>query len=221
MKAFRGNLGARRQGRERDDIGDELHLALERRPRLDAAPGKCWIGRKALSDPFSIGYGELVVCRLKAAVVEQRDLDRRVGGERAVEKAANCGSGGLGLLGRADSGRVLVEFLLRERRDHAHARIWRKPGASRKQGKPRQMGEDAKLEPECLRDRRSAGGAERPNMYGHELLDCRWPSGALDSQPRAPTLTTDSQTMGGRLMRSGPRPLKASPKSGKTTEARL
>src|SRR5262249_61135713 len=91
--------------------------------------------------------------------------------------------------------------------------------ASRKQGGPRQKGEDAKLEPECLRDRRSAGGAERPNMYGHELLDCRLPSGAQDPQPRGPTLTTDSQTMGGRLMRSGPRPLKASPKIGKTTEA--
>src|SRR5262249_36808795 len=106
---------------------------------------------------------------------------------------------------------------LRDRRDHAHARIRRKPGASRKQGEPRQKSEDAKLE----RDRRSAGGAERPNMYGHELLDCRLPSGAQDPQPRAPTLTTDSQTMGARLMRSGPRPLKASPKIGKTTEARL
>src|SRR5262249_28280709 len=64
MKAFRGDLGARRHGRERDDIGDELHLAFERRPRLDTSPGKRWIGRKALSDPFGVGYGEFVVCRL-------------------------------------------------------------------------------------------------------------------------------------------------------------
>src|SRR5262249_7562263 len=47
------------------------------------------------------------------------------------------------------------------------------------------------------------------------------PSGAQDQRPRAPTPTTDSQTMGGRLMRSGPRPLRASPRAGRTTEARL
>ena len=38
MEAFGGNLGARRERCKRDDIGDELHLAFERRPRLDAAP---------------------------------------------------------------------------------------------------------------------------------------------------------------------------------------
>src|SRR5262249_43813382 len=91
MKAFRGNLGPRRQGCQRDDIGDELHLAFERRARLDAAPGKSWIGRKTLSDPFGVGDGELVVCRLQTAVGEQRDLDRRVGGLCAVEKAADRG----------------------------------------------------------------------------------------------------------------------------------
>jgi hypothetical protein len=80
MEAFCGNLGPRRQGRKRDDIGDKLHLAFERRARLDASPGKRWIRWKALSDPFSVGNGELVVRRLQTAVVEQRDLDRRVGG---------------------------------------------------------------------------------------------------------------------------------------------
>src|SRR5262249_35149407 len=143
------------------------------------------------------------------------------GCERAPQKAADSGGCSLGLLGRADRSRVLVELLLRDRRDDAHARIWREPGASRKEGRPRQNGEDANLEPECLRDRRSAGGSERPNMYGHELLDCRLRSDAQDLQSRAPTPTIDGQTMGGRLMRSGPRPLRASPRSSKTTEARL
>jgi hypothetical protein len=32
-----------------------------------------------LPDPFGISYGELVVCGVEAAVVKQRDLDRRVG----------------------------------------------------------------------------------------------------------------------------------------------
>src|SRR5262249_26943469 len=150
------------------------------RPRLDVAPGKRWIGRKTLSDPFSIGYGELVVCRLQSAVVEQRDLNRRVGRERASEKAADGGGCSLGLLRRAKRGCVLVELLLRDRRDDAHARIRREPGASRKDSRPRQNGEDAKLEPECLRDRRAAGGSERPNMYGHGLLDCRLPPDAQD-----------------------------------------
>src|SRR5262245_8371327 len=99
MKSFCGKFGPRRQGRKRDDIGDKLHLAFERRPRLNASPGKCWIGRKTLSDPFGIGYGELVISRLQTAVVEERDLDRRVGGKRAVEKAANGGGCSLGLLG--------------------------------------------------------------------------------------------------------------------------
>ncbi len=167
MEAFRGNLGPRRQGRKRDDIGDELHLALERRARLDAAPGKRWIGRKALSHPFGIGYGELVVCRLQTAVVEQRDLDRRVGREHAPEKAAHPGARGFGLLGRADRSRVLVELLLGDRRDDAHARIWREPGASRKQhhrAEARQNEDRAELGPECPRDRRSAGGIGRPKV---------------------------------------------------------
>src|SRR5258707_15606320 len=99
METFRGNLGARRQGRKRDDIGDELHFALERRPGLDAAPGKRWVGWKALADPFGISYGELVVCCLQTAVVEQRDLDRRVGCKRMAEKAADPGARGFGLLG--------------------------------------------------------------------------------------------------------------------------
>ena len=80
MEAFCGNLGPRRQRRKRDDIGDELHLAFERRPRLDASPRKGWIRRKTLSDPFGVSYGEFVICRLQTAVVEQRDLHRRVGG---------------------------------------------------------------------------------------------------------------------------------------------
>jgi len=130
VEAFRGNLGPRRQGRKRDDIGDELHLALERRPGLDASPRIRWVRRKALSDPFSIGNGELVICRLQTAVVEQRDLDRGVGGERAPEKAANRGAGGLGLFGRADRSPVLLELLLRDRGDHPHPRIRRKPGAA-------------------------------------------------------------------------------------------
>src|SRR4029453_16675644 len=86
MKPFRGNLGPRRQGGKRDDIGDELHLALERWSHLDASPRICWVRRKALSDPFSVGNGELVVCRLQTAVVEQRDLDCGIGRERGAEK---------------------------------------------------------------------------------------------------------------------------------------
>src|SRR5262249_30484941 len=157
----RGNLGPRWERRKRDDIGDELHLAFERWPGLYAAPGKRWIGRKTLSDPFGVDYGELVVCRLQTAVVEQRDLDRRVGRERASEKAPDCGGCSLGLPGRADRSRVLVELPLRDRRDDAHARIRRKPGATGKQhhwAEARQNGDRAELEPECPRHRRSAGG---------------------------------------------------------------
>src|SRR5207245_4282035 len=66
-----------------------------------------------------------------------------------------------------------------------------------------------------------AGGGGPAKLEGSGLLDWRLRSDAQDQQPRAPTPTIDSQTMGGRLMRSGPRPLRASPRTGKTTEARL
>jgi hypothetical protein len=133
MKSFRGKLGPRRQGGKRDDIGDEFHLALECGPRLNASPRICWVGRKALSDPFSVGNGELVVCRLQTAVVEQRDLDRGIGRERAAEKAANRGAGKFSRFGRADCRDVLFELLLCDRRDNAHSCVGRKPGAPRKQ----------------------------------------------------------------------------------------
>src|SRR5262249_49835639 len=80
MKAFCRERGACRQSRERYEIGDDVHRALERGARLDAARRKRWIWRKALSDPFSIGDGELVIGCLQTTVVEQRDLDRRIGG---------------------------------------------------------------------------------------------------------------------------------------------
>src|SRR5262245_36155279 len=84
------------------------------------------------------------------------------------------------------------------------------------------MGDPAELKPEYPRDRRSTGGSGRPNMQGHGLLDLSIAvGGAQHLQSRAPTLTTDNQTMGGRLMRSGPRPLRASPRIGKTTDAKL
>jgi hypothetical protein len=120
-----------------------------------------------LSDPFGVGYGELVVCRLQTPVAEQRDLDHRVGRERASEKAADCGGCSLGLLGRADRSRVLVELLLRDRSDDAHARIRRKPGAAGKQhyrGEACHNGDRAELGSECPRNRRSAVGVGRPKM---------------------------------------------------------
>jgi hypothetical protein len=104
---------------------------------------------------------------LQTAVAEQRDLDRRVSCERSPEKAADPGARGFGLLGRADRSRVLVQLLLRDRRDDAHARIRREPGAAGKQhhrGEGRHNGDRAELGPECPRHRRSAGGIGRPKM---------------------------------------------------------
>jgi hypothetical protein len=61
METFRGNLGARRQGRKRDDIGDDLALNFERRCRGDPAQRNGRVWRQALSDARSIGDGELVI----------------------------------------------------------------------------------------------------------------------------------------------------------------
>src|SRR5262245_61940736 len=95
----------------------------------------------------------------------------------------------------------------------------REIGAARQQqDEPRKHAEFA---PAWLRDRRAAGGTERPNVRGHGILDCRLMSGARGRSATHAGSAVDSQAMGGRLMRSGPRPLRASPAGGKTTEARL
>ena len=99
--------------------------------------------------------------------IAQQELNKDAAAIRSPEKAAHPCVRGLGFLGRADRSRVLVELLLRDRRDDAHARIRRKPGAAGKQdhrGEACQNGDRAELEPECPRDRRSAGGIGRPNM---------------------------------------------------------
>src|SRR5262249_48564992 len=112
-------------------------------------------------------------------------------------------------------------------RDDAHARVRRKPGATGKQhrrGEARlhakksarrarlmRQGERTKLTP-------PSGGDAPRHLRKHETSHDR------RLMPRASAsrrLKSDGQAMGGRLMRSGPRPLRASARAGKTIEAGL
>jgi len=66
------------------------------------------------------------------------------------------------------------------------------------------------------------GGAIRPRLPRHAFLDCRSMTCARPALSRSPTdRKRDRQTIGGRLMRSGPRPLSASSASGRSLEALL
>ena len=62
-------------------------------------------------------------------------------------------------------------------------------------------------------------GARAPRVDYRSTVDrCRARAAV---QPRAPAYNCDSQVIGGRLMRSGPRPLNASSSTGRITQAGL
>src|SRR5262249_60423418 len=80
-EACRGDLGARRQGRQRKDIGDDSALDLEPDRSLDARNRNRRVRRKALPNPLSVRDGELAGRGLQSAIVEERDLYRGIGGQ--------------------------------------------------------------------------------------------------------------------------------------------
>ena len=87
-ETFGGELGARRQRGERENIHDDAALDIELDRRLNAAERECRIGRQARFHHRGFGNAELVIGRLQSLVVQKRDADGAVCGERGPSKCA-------------------------------------------------------------------------------------------------------------------------------------
>jgi hypothetical protein len=85
MKTFGGELGARRQRGERENIHDDAALDIELDRRLNAAERECRIGRQARFHHRGFGNAELVIGGLQPFVVQKRDADGAV--PRAAARA--------------------------------------------------------------------------------------------------------------------------------------
>ncbi len=110
-EAVAGDVRAEGQGCEREDVADDLLLDLARAVAGDARDREDRIGRQALLDEIGFSQRQLVIGRLQALVVEQRDLHRRIDGERACEQAPYRRTRPLGTVGRADEGDILLDGL--------------------------------------------------------------------------------------------------------------
>src|SRR5262249_56893382 len=86
------DLRACRQGGEREDIADDAPLDVQFDRRRDAAQRKGRVRRQALLEQGRFRQAELVVARLQAAIVEERDLNRRVRRQPACEQAFDRGT---------------------------------------------------------------------------------------------------------------------------------
>ena len=169
MKTFGGELGARRQRGERENIHDDAALDIELDRRLNAAERECRIGRQARFHHRGFGNAELVIGRLQPLVVQKRDADGTVCRERGAEQVRRAG---VGL-----AGHILAvhfhDFALELGRDDAvhqrHAAIRRKcRAAAAGRGEQKRGGEaqaPAKREPA----RSKLMDTRRQTMSGHEL----------------------------------------------------
>ena len=83
------------------------------------------------ADPYSVGNSELVIGCLQAAIVEERDLHRRVRGQAPMEEMLDLRmrGGNIGL--RAYGYDLFVELLVGDAGRNAHPAIRRKGTASR------------------------------------------------------------------------------------------
>ncbi len=126
-KARRRDLGHRRQGREREHVGDQLALDFGLDRAGDAKQRERWTGRKARSDPAGFGNGELVVGGLQAAVVQERDLHRRVRRQGPAQQAHHDGARVRRIIRCPDRARILVEVACRDIGDRAHPAVGREP----------------------------------------------------------------------------------------------
>ena len=125
MKAITGNVGAERQGGQREDIADHLALDLAGAIARDPQHRKGRVWRQALLHEVGLGERQFVIGRLQALVVEQRDLDRRVYGQRAGQQSLHLAAGLRGVVRRAHEGGVLPDCLAGDVGDQRHAAIRR------------------------------------------------------------------------------------------------
>jgi hypothetical protein len=202
MEARRGNVRARRQRRKRNDIGNDLSLDLEDLGCLDRPDRDRRIRRETCSHSFCIGFGQLVVGGLQAAIVEERDLDRGVGGQSASKEAPNHDPHRLCLVGCTDRGHILAELPIRDICDDPHAGVRRKPGAPGDQGDQQESPARAGCHTWCKRQAFAPKAANRgdvPTGKHWALLLAR-----LRRRGHALVLLAPRRRIGGPLALVGP-----------------
>ena len=169
MKTFGGELGARRQRGERENIHDDAALDIELDRRLNAAERECRIGRQARFHFRGFGNAELVIGGLQPFVVQKRDADGAVCRERGAEQV------------RRTSVRLACHVLAVHFHDFA-LELWRDDGvhqrhaalrrkcraaaAGRHEQKP---GGEAQAPAKGERPRSKLMDTRRQRMSGHEL----------------------------------------------------
>ena len=119
------DLRTRRQRRECENIRDDAALYLDFSGARQPLHQKRWIGREARLHHGRFGNPEFVVGGLQPAIVEQRNLHSRIGGQWLAQQNHHLGAGGGGLGGRPNRGYVLVEFATGDSGHKVHAAVGR------------------------------------------------------------------------------------------------
>jgi hypothetical protein len=109
-KTVGSDVGAGRQRRQRQDVGDDTPLEVEGARSGNIVEHEARIGRQARLDPRRLGEAELVIGGLKVAIVQQRDLHRGIRGQRPPQQALEPGARFRGRRRRAQRRHVLVEL---------------------------------------------------------------------------------------------------------------
>jgi hypothetical protein len=110
LEAVAGDLGPRRQGRERQQAADNLALDLDLEAARQLGDAEARIGRQAGRDHLRLGHAELVEGGLQAAIVEQRDLDGAIRRQRLAQKLIDARLGRECGLAVADLGHILADI---------------------------------------------------------------------------------------------------------------
>ena len=131
LEAVGGDVGARRQGRQGEDVGGDGALDFRRQRARDPAEGNVGIGRKALPHHDRFRDPEPVVGGLQTPVRTQRDLDRAIGVQRPLQQMADAFLRGRRILGRANRHGVLSQFSPRHIDGEIDASVRREGSAGR------------------------------------------------------------------------------------------
>ena len=169
MKTFGGELGARRQRGEREDIHDDAALDIELDRRLNAAERECRIGRQARLHHRGFGNAELVIGRLQSLVVQKRDADGAVCRERGAEQVRGAGVGLASHILAVHFQDFALELWRDDAVHHRHAAVRRKRrAAAAGRGEQKRSGE-AQAPAKGERARSKLMDTRRQTMSGHEL----------------------------------------------------
>ncbi len=126
LEAPGSDLRAHRQGRKRKDTCDDLPFEFRLGGTRHAQHRDLRVRRQRLADPDRFGDPEFVIGRLQAAIVEQRDLYRRFGGQRSSHQMPHARVDRGSIVLRLDGDDVLAQFLTRNVGRDTQAAVRRK-----------------------------------------------------------------------------------------------